>query len=59
LVTIQVPGSRLAATPSDIDASAAPGVEPGVYTLEVPDVAEPDDLFPSTSPPLTADFRIG
>jgi beta-glucosidase len=57
-LTIEFPASRLAVTPGDIDSSAAPRVEAGVYTLEVPDVAEANDLLPATSPPLTADFRI-
>jgi beta-glucosidase len=51
--------SRLATTPGDIDASAPPEVERGVYTVEVPTNPEPNDLFPNSNPPLRADFRVG
>jgi beta-glucosidase len=57
-VNVSFPVSRLAVTPGDIDGSAAPAVESGVYTVEVPTQPEPNDLFPSGSPPLQADFRV-
>ena len=57
-VTVEFPVSRLALTPGDIDASAPPEVERGVYTIEVPTNPKPNDLFPSSSPPLQADFRV-
>jgi hypothetical protein len=41
-----------------LDSSAAPEVERGVYTLEVPTGPEPDQLFPFASPPLEADFTV-
>jgi beta-glucosidase len=58
-VKIEFPVSRLAITPGDVDASASPKVERGVYTVEVPTKPEPNELFPDFSPPLRADFRVG
>ena len=57
-VDVRLPRSRLAVTPGDIDASAPPEVERGVYTLEVPTQPAPNDLFPSANPPLQADFTV-
>jgi beta-glucosidase len=57
-VSVRFPTSRLSVTPGDIDSTAAPEVEPGVYTLEVPTQPEPNNLFPSSSPPLQADFTL-
>ena len=57
-INLEFPVSRLAITPGDIDSSALPKVEGGVYTVEVPTQAEPNDLFPSSSPPLHADFIV-
>jgi len=50
--------AHLAVTPGDIDSAAPPAVERGVYTVEVSTRAEPNDLFPSSSPPLRADFTV-
>jgi beta-glucosidase len=58
-VKIEFPLSRLAMTPGDVDGSGPPEVERGVYTVEVPTKSEPNELFPSSSPPLRADFRAG
>ncbi len=57
-VNLEFPVSRLAITPGDIDSFALPKVEGGVYTVEVPTQEEPNDLFPSSSPPLHADFIV-
>ena len=57
-VTMDFPLARLAVTPGDIDSSAAPEVLRGVYTVEVPTQPQPNDLFPSSSPPLTAGFSV-
>ena len=57
-VNLAFPISRLAITPGDIDSAAPPAVERGVYTVEVPTRPEPNDLFPSSSPPLQADFTL-
>jgi beta-glucosidase len=57
-VNLVFPLSRLAITPGDIDSSAPPAIERGVYTVEVPTRPEPNDLFPSSSPPLHADFTV-
>ena len=57
-VNVEFPLSRLAMTPGDIEAAAPPRVEPDVYTVEVPTQPEPNDLFPSSSPPLQAGFRV-
>jgi beta-glucosidase len=57
-ITLLIPASRLAVTPGDIDSTAAPVVIPGTYVLEVPTGPTPDDLFPSGSPPLRAQFVL-
>ncbi len=57
-VNLEFPLSRLATTPGDIESSAPPTVERGVYTVEVPTQPEPNDLFPRSSPPLQADFAV-
>jgi Fibronectin type III-like domain len=58
VVKVEFPVSILATTPGDRDSSAAPEVERGVYTLEVPTGPEPDQVFPFASPPLQADFTV-
>ncbi len=55
-VNLEFPLSRLAITPGDIDSTAPPKVEGGLYTVEVPTQPEPNDLVPSSSPPMQADF---
>jgi beta-glucosidase len=57
-VDITFPLSRLSVTPGDIDGSAPPEVEPGVYTVEIPIQPQPNDLFPTSSPPLQAEFTV-
>jgi beta-glucosidase len=57
-VNVEFPVSRVALTPGDIDASAPPEVQRGVYTLDVPTKPEPNDRFPSPSPPLEADVNV-
>jgi beta-glucosidase len=57
-VTLQFPVSPLAATPGDIDSTAVPVMAPGRYTVQVPTRAAPNDLFPTASPPLQADFTV-
>jgi beta-glucosidase len=57
-VNLEFPVSRLAITPGDIDSSAPPAVERGVYTVEVPTQPQSNDLFPSSSPPLQAAFTV-
>jgi beta-glucosidase len=57
-VDVDFPLSRLAVTRGDIDASAPPEVERGAYTVEVPTQPAPNDLFPSSSPPLQANFTV-
>jgi len=59
ILNVEFPMSKLAMTPGDIDSSAPPDVERGVYTVEVPTQPEPNDLFPRSSPPLQADFSVG
>jgi hypothetical protein len=57
-VTVDFPLSKLAVTPGDIDSSAAPEIQSGVYTVEVPTQPQPNNLFPESSPPLRADFTV-
>jgi len=55
-VNVDFPLSKLAVTPGDIDSSAAPEIQSGVYTVEVPTQPQPNDLFPESSPPLQTNF---
>ena len=57
-VNVEFPLSVLAVTPGDIDSTAVPQVERGVYTVEVPNQVQPDNLFPNQTPPLHVDFSI-
>jgi beta-glucosidase len=57
-VSVEFPLARLAITPGDIDSAAPPALERGVYTVEVPTRPDPNDLFPTSSPPLQADFTV-
>jgi beta-glucosidase len=57
-ISLEFALARVAVTPGDIDSAAPPAVARGVYTVEVPTRAEPNDLFPSSSPPLRADFKV-
>ena len=58
--TLQVdfPSSVLAVTPGDIDSTAPPQVERGIYTLEVPTQVQPGNLFPTQEPATHVDFSI-
>ena len=47
----------LAVTPGDMDSTAAPRVQPGPYTLEIPNQVRPSTLFPPNSA-LTAVFSV-
>jgi beta-glucosidase len=58
-VKVEFPLSVLAVTPGDIDSTAQPEVELGLYTLEVPNQVQPSTLFPAQTPPLHVDFTIG
>ncbi|HLZ31222.1 MAG TPA: hypothetical protein VKV73_28215 [Chloroflexota bacterium] len=57
-MNVAFPLSVLAVTPGDIDSTATPEVEKGVYTVEVPNQVQPNNLFPTQSPPLHADFSV-
>src|SRR5207302_10426727 len=45
-VTVSFPVSTLATTPGDIDSASPPQVQPGSYTVEVPNQLRLNNLFP-------------